>query len=345
MPKKWFGRPIESHPFNLSLMTESLIFGRSPVGPAHYSSRIKLKIKDQLEVNGLVLNLPLLLRHFRIDDNATEREGFCMNRFLHGAASAVLFTLGLGGTAFATASLELVSGTDIIYLADGGTLMCTAGGVAVTCATFHATFTNPQPGDLIISAGGGVDAFNGWDVTISSGGSNSPGCPAAGPNGVGCMDTANINANSSGGGKLGAYFADTGFNPAGATGLMVANASVLQTGDKESQTAYANAGVVNPLSSVNLNPVPAGGQCGSVLSSLPPGVTALPTNCSAPSAPFSLELATVFDNTITGAAGAFDVNGNISATIPEPVSVALFGTVLVLCASGLRRRRRLSQKG
>jgi hypothetical protein len=154
------------------------------------------------------------------------------------------------------------------------------------------------------------------------------------------MDTTNINANRTGAGTLGAFFADSGFNPGpSATGLIVANTSALQTGTSESQTAYANTGIVNPLSSTNLTPIPGGGQCGLTLSSLPPGVNALPTGCNTPVPSFSLEIATMFTTGVGG--GGFDVGGNIS-TVPEPTTVALFGTVLALCASSLRRKRKLS---
>jgi hypothetical protein len=273
-----------------------------------------------------------------------------VKRVIHGAASVALFTIGLGSTAFATASLELISntttGVDTIYVASGtgpfpeaATPVCTQNGSAVACSTFAATATNSQLGALTINAA----LFNGWDVTISEGGSNSPNCPAAGNNGPGCEDTTNINADNSGAGTLGAFFADTGFAPSGATGLIVANTSALQTGASETQQAYATAGALNPLASGNTMAQSVAGlsTCGALLSSAPPGVTALPTGCATPGAPFSLEIATTFTTNAGG--GGFDVGGNIS-TVPEPAAVALFGTLLVFCASGLRRRRKLSQE-
>jgi hypothetical protein len=272
---------------------------------------------------------------------------FCMmKRVIHGAVSVALFTIGLGSTAFATAALELISGTDTIYVASGtgpfpeaATPVCMVGPTVVNClTTFGATATNNQLGALTINAA----TFNGWDVTISEGGSNSPNCPVAGNNGPGCMDTTNINAENSGAGTLAAVFADTGFTPTGSTGLTVANTSALQTGFLETQQAYATAGTVNNLAPGSTLAADEAGlsTCGLALFSSPPGVTATPTGCVTPVAPFSLELATVFTTT---AAGGFDVGGNISS-IPEPAAVTLFGTLLAFCASGLRRRRKLSQE-
>jgi hypothetical protein len=54
-------------------------------------------------------------------------------------------------------------------------------------------------------------------------------------------------------------------------------------------------------------------------------------------APYSLTLDQVFTATGTDAL-SFSVDGSVSS-VPEPGAVMLFGTVLALCASKLRRRR------
>jgi hypothetical protein len=262
-----------------------------------------------------------------------------MKRLFRGTMSAVLFTVGLGSTAFATTDLELVSGGDIIYY-DGTTLDCNNGGTitvglgSASCVALGVTAAvQLQPQALVVSA----TSFNGWDVSESSDYSNTPAC--TGVNGPGCINQDNVNASTSGAGTLSAYFASTGFTPAGATGLMVANASVLQTGTLQTQTAYANSGVVDPLSDVNFTPTP-GGVCGVSLSSGIPGVVATPTSCAAPGAPFSLELGIVM-TTSAGVDSGFNVTGNIAA-VPEPAAVVLFGIVVAFCAASFRRRRKLS---
>lgn len=248
-----------------------------------------------------------------------------MKRLLQGTMVAALLTVGLG-TAYATATLELVSGSDTLYVTDQGAIACTGG----TCASFGASGdNNPLVGDVTINA---VN-FNGWSISLSSGSSNSPGCPAAGTNGVGCLNDTNINAQTTGAGTLGVYFADTGFSTE--TGLNVGFSSPLQTGADAAQTAYAFTGAL-PLGSGVLNPVPGGGQIGTVLDSPFPGVTGLATAGAGLTGPFDLELATVFTTTSSG--GAFNANGDITA-VPEPAAVLLFGTALLICATIWKRKK------
>jgi hypothetical protein len=58
---------------------------------------------------------------------------------------------------------------------------------------------------------------------------------------------------------------------------------------------------------------------------------------SAPTNPFSLTLQQVFD--AHGGNVTFSVDGSITS-VPEPGAIVLFGSVLALCASRLRRRQR-----
>jgi len=248
-------------------------------------------------------------------------------------AILALIALTVGGsTAFATASLELVSGTSTLFVMDNGAVTCS--GPACGAAVFPATDSNINPGAITIA---GV-TFDGFSLTVTTGGSNSPNC--FGINGPGCLNTTNITATniSSGTATLSAYFADTGFAPGGGvTGLVVGFSTPGETGTTAVQTAYATTGNVNPLALGNLTPTGGLTACGlpNLTINGPTLNTSMGTGCAVPGSPFSLEIAT----TMTAAAGgAFNLNGTISA-IPEPASVALFGSVLVFCASRLRRRK------
>jgi hypothetical protein len=262
-----------------------------------------------------------------------------MKRWFLGVASAILITLGFVGTAFASTDLELISDSGHTLLVGTSTLgVLWCDGAAANCAgSGFSASGGAVTGGYSISAG----TFDGWSVTISDLGSNTPGCPPAGPGGPGCLNSTNITANASGPGthKLGAFDFSSGFVTP--YGFIVANTSALQTGSNESQQAYATTLGVDPLvGSPTTFAAAVAGQvpCGLLLSSGPPGVSAVPTTCANPGNPVSLELATIFTTTV---AGGFNVGGNISS-VPEPAAVALFGTVLALCASGLRRRRKLS---
>lgn len=260
-----------------------------------------------------------------------------MKRLIHCAVSVALFTIGLGSTAFATTDLELISGGDTLYISTtSGGLLC--NGTSAGCAAFGAT-GSAVTGGFDISAAD----FNGWSITISDVGSNSPNCPNAGAGGPGCLNSENITANSTGAGTLGAFDFSSGFVTS--SGFIVANTSAIQTGALQTQQAYATTSGADPLGAATTTfagAVAGQAACGAALSSAPPGVMAIPTNCVNPGNPVSLELATIF--TTNSGGGGFTVGGNISSAVPEPATVALFGTVLVFCASGLRRRRKLSQE-
>ena len=253
-----------------------------------------------------------------------------MTRFFRGAVSAVLFTVGLGSTAFATTALELVvNGVDTIYVPDNGPVVCT--GPDCGTAVLPTTDTNILTGDISLSG-----TIDGWTISQSSGGSNSPTCPSFGVGGPGCLNTDNFNAVSTGLGSLTVYFESSGFTAQ--PGFVVGFGSTgVQTGLLAAQTAYIGPGAVN-LAAGNLTPAPVGAACGATINSAPPGVVSALTGCGAGSG--TLEIQTAFTTGATG--GGFNVNGNISSTIPEPASVVLFGTLLALCATAFRGRRKLS---
>jgi hypothetical protein len=259
-----------------------------------------------------------------------------MKRLFCGPVFAVLFTVGLGSMAFAdtTSFLEVVSGSDIMYVGDNGSLLCSNNGGATysasNCTAFGAAGDdNPLNGTITITA----TNFNGWQLT-STGGTNSSTC--VGLSGPGCLNEENLNAlATTGPSTLTAYYADSGFTPVG--GLVTAFSSPIQTGASSTQTAYAYTGALGIPSA---NPTPSSGMIGSPLTVLAPGVAATQTSSGVGIAgPYNLMLITAL--TTTTPATGFNVSGNISA-VPEPAAVVLLGTAFALCASGLRRRRKLS---
>lgn len=264
-----------------------------------------------------------------------------MKRLLHGAVLTVLFTVGLGSTAFASVALELVAGSGLVYstlyVDSVGTATCNNYGGSLACSGLYTAIGGS--GAITLANAN----FDGFHIQISSGGSNSPNCSGF-PNGPGCLNTTNITATNIGSGTatIKAYFADTGFTPAGT--MIVGFSTPGETGTTAMQQAYATTGAVNPLGIGVLNPAAGLIVCGLPLTiNGPTGNTSLGTNCAAPALSgippqYSLELETTMT---TGPGGSFNLNGTIS-NVPEPVSVALFGTILALCASGLRRRRKLS---
>jgi len=232
--------------------------------------------------------------------------------------------------AFATAALELVSGTNILYVTDAGTIACSSGGISVACSTFGATGdNNPLPGNVSIAA----TNFNGWTFTSAGGSSSSTTCNGA-TGGVGCLNDQTSTTNA-GAGTLTVYFADSNFSTE--PGFITGFSSPLQTGSNATQTAYAFTGAI-PLSSTNLTPTP-GGQIGGALSINPPGTTGLSSGGAGMTGPFDLELKTVFTDTASG--GGYNSSGNIAAT-PEPASIMLFSGVAFLALGAIRRKMRVS---
>jgi len=265
-----------------------------------------------------------------------------MSRLFPSAICVVLSTLGATSLAFATASLEIVdiSTGSTLYVADNGSVIC--NGPDCATAVFPPADQAQLPGDPGAISLSSV-LFDGFVLTTTAGGSNSPNC--GGLNGPNCLNTTNINATNitAGTATLSVYFADTGFAPSGATGLLVGFSTPGQTGANAVQTAYATSGTLtapNPLGPGVLTPTAGLAVCGTANlalgASVGPATTG--TNCATPGTPFSLEIATTF----TASPGqGFNLNGTISA-IPEPASIALFGTALALCASAFRRKRKLS---
>jgi hypothetical protein len=243
-----------------------------------------------------------------------------MQRFGWTLLGAGLLVLSSVNMAFATAELELVSGSTTLYLYDNGTVTC-AG-----CATFSSTDTNPATGVISINATG----LNGWNVTISTGSSNSPNC--SGVNGPGCLDNTTITTSTSGAGTLTAYFADTGFNTEPGFTVSESAASITgATGTSAMTQGFTTTSIPTPANLSSLS----GTQIGSNLTLSSGGFVS--TGGGGAAGPFDLALVTTFTAASGGA--SFNVDSNIGA-VPEPVSLLLEGTLFVLVGVGLRFRRR-----
>ncbi|HTR37125.1 MAG TPA: hypothetical protein VMH80_14565 [Bryobacteraceae bacterium] len=255
-----------------------------------------------------------------------------MKGYLWVISAAALFTVGFATSALADTSLELVDPNNgsTLYVSDNGAIVCTGADACPGIPTDE----NSVAGAITLA---GI-TYDGYSITVTTGGSNTPLC--AGMNGPGCLNTTNITATniSSGTATLDMYFASTGFNPPGVTGLIVGFSTPGETGLTGTQQAYATSGAVNPLGSGVTNPTTGLSVCGPLLTLTgPTGNSSTGATCPAPGAPYSLELATSFT---TGVGGAFNLNGTISA-VPEPVSITLFGTLLFgLAAMGRYRMRR-----
>jgi hypothetical protein len=219
-----------------------------------------------------------------------------------------LVASALASTAFGTTTdeLTLTSGATTVTILDNG-----AGDL--TSAAGTVTYSNAS--------------FNGWNILITSGTSNSP---TLNPFGI---DIASLTATCNGGAcatqSLKIDYSDINFNvPVGAGGFSTTFSST-QTGPgstsesawvSNSNTLFAKTsliGTVGPFSGSNHATVTGG---------------------SAGVAPYSLTLEQVFSDA-TGGSVSFSVDGNITAT-PEPVSIAFLATSLIGVGVLFNRKRR-----
>ena len=236
---------------------------------------------------------------------------------------ALLLTIGLG-TTFATTTDALmitVSGSSCTIYDNGSSPSVSVGG---GCASLSA--------DINLTAGTTtVDGtLDGWTISIVSGTSFSPSDV---PIGLGiesftatCLGGAATCATDS----LDVQYSDINFspsNPSFITGYSLTSLS--GSGSTSESASFSNTnklfaettaiGTVGPFTGVKSGT--ATGGAGST-------------------APYSLTLDQTFTDTIGATPVVFGVSGQVSSTtIPEPGAVILFGTVLVFCASKLRRRR------
>jgi hypothetical protein len=243
---------------------------------------------------------PVALKPKVPDGVSHQKKGGLMKGLLLSAALAVTF----GPLAMATPELTLVSGA------------ANSGAVLGSGSTVQYSNTN----------------FNGWNVSIVFGTSNSPNLQ--GVNGLFGIDITSLTATCTGGNcsanPLDIFLSDNGFTQPVGVGGFTTTYSSTQTGGSTTQMAWESAtntffaqttaiGTVGPFTSSNHGSATGGGPAGP--------------------SPYSLTIEDIFN--AGGSPASFSTDGNITS-VPEPGAVVLFGTVLVLCASGLQRRRRLS---
>jgi hypothetical protein len=231
---------------------------------------------------------------------------------------ASLLAIGLGTT--------LATTTDTLQISvDGVTVQIQDNG---SCVNIAGTGCSSISGDT--NAAAGTDSINGtlggWTLSIVSGTSNSPGDDPFG------LDLTSLTATCKGGGtcatnSLDVQYSDINFSPANPSFLTQYSDTQNGTGTTSESAWFSNKnklfaettaiGTVGPFSGTSHGS--ATGGVGSV-------------------APYSLTLDQTF--TDAGSSVAFSVDGSVSS-VPEPGAIVLLGTVLVFCASKLRRRRAL----
>jgi len=221
----------------------------------------------------------------------------------------------LGCTAFATTtdSLQVSAGGSTVVIADNG-----------TCVNIVGTACTGILGDLDPTAGTDTISGNigGWKLSVVSGSSNSPFDV---PFGLDMSSlTATCGTGACAGGSLDVQYSDINFSPANPEFLTQYSSTQNGAGSTSESAYYSNTntlfaettliGTVGPFTATNHGS--ATGGVGSV-------------------APYSLTLDQVF--TDSGSSVSFSVDGSV-ASVPEPGAVILFGSLLVFCATKLRRR-------
>ncbi len=173
---------------------------------------------------------------------------------------------------------------------------------------------------------------NGWNVSLAFGLSNSPNLSGT-PGGFG-LELTSASATCFGGGcstdPLQIFLSDTNF--VGMTSSLSSYFSSTQTGvGTSSQKAWFDNsntlfGSATPIG--NVGPFTGiGAFAGSASGPGPAGTS-----------PYSLTIEDVFNP--NGGPASFGSSGDITgiSTVPEPSSLTLFGTLLIVCASRLLRR-------
>jgi hypothetical protein len=235
---------------------------------------------------------------------------------------ASLLAIGLG-TTFATT-------TDAIMIGAGGesctiydNLSSPNKSVGGGCAALLGDL-NPIAGTDTVA--GTVD---GWTISITSGTSASPSDVPVG------LDISSFTATCTGAVGTGCskdaldiQFSDINFspaNPAFVTGYSLT--SLTGTGSTSESAYYSNS---NKLFAETTLIGKVGPFTGLAAGSATGGVGSV--------APYSLTLDQAFAADAGGASVSYSADGAVSS-VPEPAAVVLLGTVLLFCASKLRRRR------
>jgi hypothetical protein len=227
---------------------------------------------------------------------------------------ASLVTIGLGTTfATTTDSLQITVGGLTATIADNGT--CTGTG----CGSLFGDI-NPIAGSDTVTG-----SIGGWDLNIVSGTSHSPGLTPFG------LDVSSLTATCNGGGctttALDIQYSDINFSPAPPSFSTFYSATITGGGTTSESAYYSNGNTLFAESTL----------IGTVGPFSSPGGSGTASGGTGAVAPYSLTLDQVFTDA-KGGPVSFSVDGNITG-VPEPGAVIMFGTVLVFCASKLRRQR------
>jgi hypothetical protein len=251
-----------------------------------------------------------------------------------------IFAAASLGTGFATTTdqLEIKVGTLTATITDNGG--CT--GTGCSSLTFGGLDLDNSTDGQILTSGSN---FGGWQISVTTGVSNSPGLVPYG------LDISSLTAtcepvaphnppnppNPCTSTPLEVVFSDQNFTtPVGINSFETDYSGNVTGNGSTSESAYFDNG--NGL----FAPTTLIGTAGPLNSST--SVGAATGGAIAATAPYSLTLDQIFNS--GGQASSFSMDGDIITTTttttfstPEPGALVLFGSVLVLCSTKLRRRR------
>ncbi len=237
-----------------------------------------------------------------------------MKRALFGVMLAVLL-VGLSSRAFATTTdqLRITSGGLTATITDNGSCVGSA------CTTISVDLVSAPGTDSV------TGTINGWNLSIVSGTTNSPGVIPFGL--ITSLTASCLTASCTGGNTLDIQYSDNSFTTAPSAFMTTYSGTIGGSGSTIESAYFSNSntnfattnliGTVGPFSA----PFGAGTAIG--------GVGAV--------APYSLTLDQIFSS--GGANSSFSVGASVTAA-PEPASLTLVGTGLIGLA-GLRRRKLL----